>query len=57
MCFTYFPYKYEQAYNIRIPRSELEEIADDVLIFENINTKNKENYTFLIKKNKKIIYF
>lgn len=39
MFFTYFPYKYEQAYNIRIPRSELEEIADDFFIYKIHNHK------------------
>lgn len=39
MFFTYFPYKYEQAYNIRILRSELEEIADDFFIYKIHNNK------------------
>lgn len=46
MYFTYFPYKYEQAYNIRIPRSELEEIADDYFIFGIHKNKNKKTIPF-----------
>ena len=46
MFFTYFPYKYEQAYNIRIPRSELEKIADDFFIYGIHKNKNKETIPF-----------
>ena len=46
MYFTYFPYKYEQAYNIRIPRSELEKIADDFFIYGIHKNKNKKTIPF-----------